>query len=95
MRREEQPAPYDVAQPGTPEDKVITKGERERPGPTADELDDNPADDDEVLQANQPDREGATTPRRGKPGDLGGQEMLRQNNPDLSPDDLEPEAGER
>lgn len=28
------PAPYDQAEPGTPEHHVITKGERERPGPS-------------------------------------------------------------
>jgi hypothetical protein len=31
------PAPYDVAPPGTPDEKVIKKGEHERPGPTAEQ----------------------------------------------------------
>ena len=29
------PSPYDVAPEGTPDERVITKGEREKPGPTA------------------------------------------------------------
>lgn len=32
------PSPYDVAPPGTPDNRVITKGEREKPGPTEDEF---------------------------------------------------------
>jgi hypothetical protein len=32
------PAPYDQARPGMPADRIIHKGERERPGPTHDEL---------------------------------------------------------
>lgn len=32
------PSPYDVAEPGTPPDRVIKKGERERPGPTDEEM---------------------------------------------------------
>jgi hypothetical protein len=35
------PAPYDVAPPGTPDDQVIRKGERERPGPTSTGQDDD------------------------------------------------------
>ncbi len=34
-RGEPSATPYDVAAPGTPADKVIAKGEHERPGPTA------------------------------------------------------------
>ena len=32
------PSPYDLADGRMPRDRMITKGERERPGPTADEL---------------------------------------------------------
>lgn len=35
---DESPAPYDQARPGTHPDKVIVKGEREKPGPTAEEI---------------------------------------------------------
>jgi hypothetical protein len=30
------PAPYDLAPEGTPDEQVITKGKREKPGPTGD-----------------------------------------------------------
>ena len=39
------PSPYDLAGSDMPPDRVIKKGERERPGPTADELDDTPDDE--------------------------------------------------
>jgi hypothetical protein len=48
------PSPYDQARPGMPDDRVITKGERERPGPTSGELD--TASDDELLQTTQVDQ---------------------------------------
>jgi hypothetical protein len=73
---EPEPAPYDVAPPGTPDDQVITKGERERPGPTADELQ---ASEDELTP--EIDRQGGATFRRGDPGDLGGDELQRRNEP--------------
>jgi hypothetical protein len=69
------PAPYDVAQPGTPHDKVIVKGERERPGPTSDAQHDAPASDqsaadkDGLLQTPQLDREESVT--AGGPGGRG------------------------
>lgn len=34
---EPEPAPYDLAPPGTLENQIIRKGERERPGPTDDD----------------------------------------------------------
>jgi hypothetical protein len=45
---EPSPAPYDLAAPGTPDDQVITKGQAERPGPTADELDDEGYDPEDA-----------------------------------------------
>jgi hypothetical protein len=48
---EPSPAPYDLAPPGTPDDQIIRKGERERPGPTADEVEDDAYDrEDERAQ---------------------------------------------
>jgi hypothetical protein len=48
------PSPYDQARPGMPDDRVITKGQREPAGPTAGELD--TASDDELLQTTQVDQ---------------------------------------
>jgi hypothetical protein len=96
---EGEPAPYDVAPPGTPEDKIIKKGERERPGPTADELEADTTQGDGLPQTNEADRQGGATFRRGDPapsgeGDLGGHELQRQNNQQHTPDS-ERESGDR
>lgn len=48
---EPEPAPYDLAPPGTQEEQIIRKGERERPGPTDDEHDDQDAYDREDTRA--------------------------------------------
>jgi len=59
------PSPYDVAEPGTRDDRVITKGERERPGPTQNELLED-SDDEPVTSSDT--------------GDLGGDEHSRRLN---------------
>jgi hypothetical protein len=96
---EGEPAPYDVAPPGTPEDKIIKKGERERPGPTADELEADTTQGDGLPRTNEADRQGGATLRRGnsapsREGDLGGHELQRQNNQQYTPDS-ERESGDR
>ena len=48
---EPEPAPYDLAPPGTPEDQIIRKGERERPGPTDDEQDEGSDDREDIRTA--------------------------------------------
>lgn len=55
------PAPYDVATPDMEDDRVITKGERERAGPTEPPATNDPAptgaaDNDGLLQTSQVDR---------------------------------------
>lgn len=55
------PAPYDVASEDTPDNRVIRKGEHERPGPTSSDLnavDSGTAQQDGLLQTNQTDRGG-------------------------------------
>ena len=79
------PAPYDIARPGTPDDRVIEKGEHEQPGPTSDELE----PEDNVGQSNQIDRQGQpgerATGARSRmghdgEGDLGGDGLHRRIN---------------
>lgn len=43
------PSPYDLAPDAQPESRVIRKGEREQPGPTADELRGRSAESDEAT----------------------------------------------
>lgn len=57
------PSPYDTAPEDAPDDRVITKGEREKPGPTSeraeastDALEQSPAQQDGMPQTNQVDR---------------------------------------
>ena len=57
------PSPYDTAPEDAPDDRVITKGEREKPGPTSargeastDALEESAAQQDGMLQTNQVDR---------------------------------------
>jgi hypothetical protein len=54
------PSPYDRATPDMPEKRVITKGERERPGPAADELTggEDVGQSDALMQTSEPERHG-------------------------------------
>lgn len=65
---ERSPSPYDLASDDMPEDRVITKGERERAGPTQaprDAEQTDVADSDGLLQSSQIDRRESSRPLGG------------------------------
>jgi hypothetical protein len=78
------PSPYDLASEDMPDDRVIEKGEHEKPGPTAtrrgptaEERSASAAQQDEMLEENRINRgDGATSGSGGMSGSLEDEEAL-------------------
>ncbi|MEX2225724.1 MAG: hypothetical protein WEB52_04650 [Dehalococcoidia bacterium] len=79
------PSPYDEASPHMPADRVITKGQPEKPGPAGAELDavdEHVPSDDDLLQTGQIDRGGEVVSggTGGMSGSLEDEEALEAND---------------
>jgi hypothetical protein len=74
------PSPYDVAPSDAPDDRVIEKGEREKPGPTATELEGSDESVDEEDGLLQTKRSETVSGMGGMSGSLEEEELYAAND---------------